>query len=505
MEKSITEEVEPVQSLKTSAMFTAACGFALYWACFFTMLMRNSFMDAAIEELWYHLFLRIVFLAGSTILCIVIARKADWFSSEFGRRVQKSGVVLFCIVAASSSFTAYKVASVLPLAFDLIAWSLAGIGLSFLLMIWVETLSSFTPKELIPTLIGSMALGAVIYLVMNVLTFPFNISLLCLLPLGSMGVSSLIENDTDIKTAGFVPLAESRRRARLSSFFKGISILYGVVFGLGIGSTTQIDGNDFLYTGIALILALGAACAFLTLRSCVDYIQRRNSMRLLFPVLIVALIPMSFFQGTISVICNLILLGCFVFFEAISIDLALFLAQYKKASQVHLVGSSQACLYAGLALGHTTGLIATYSGVMDYSMLSMVTLGLVVVLAIVITFAPLSPLTETPSKDSFFADDGSEDPAANPLSGDGSSGEGRWRTRCKEVALNAGLSARETEVFMLLAKGRGIEHIQNKLCISGHTVKTHVYNIYKKMGINSREELLDSIEAKPTFETKTDH
>lgn len=47
---------------------------------------------------------------------------------------------------------------------------------------------------------------------------------------------------------------------------------------------------------------------------------------------------------------------------------------------------------------------------------------------------------------------------------------------------------------MLLAKGRGIEHIQGKLCISGHTVKSHVYNIYRKMDINSREELLDAVE-----------
>ncbi len=47
---------------------------------------------------------------------------------------------------------------------------------------------------------------------------------------------------------------------------------------------------------------------------------------------------------------------------------------------------------------------------------------------------------------------------------------------------------------MLLAKGRGTEHIQNKLGISGHTVKTHTYNIYHKMGIASREELLDAVE-----------
>ena len=50
-------------------------------------------------------------------------------------------------------------------------------------------------------------------------------------------------------------------------------------------------------------------------------------------------------------------------------------------------------------------------------------------------------------------------------------------------------------MFDLLAKGRGTAYIQDKLYISPHTVKSHTYNIYKKMGINSREELLDAIEA----------
>ena len=50
-------------------------------------------------------------------------------------------------------------------------------------------------------------------------------------------------------------------------------------------------------------------------------------------------------------------------------------------------------------------------------------------------------------------------------------------------------------MFVLLAKGRGTAYIQDKLYISPHTVKSHTYNIYTKMGINSREELLDAIEA----------
>lgn len=56
------------------------------------------------------------------------------------------------------------------------------------------------------------------------------------------------------------------------------------------------------------------------------------------------------------------------------------------------------------------------------------------------------------------------------------------------------MSTREIEVFNLLAKGRGSVYIQEKLYISQHTVKTHTYHIYKKLGVNSREELLTLIE-----------
>lgn len=56
------------------------------------------------------------------------------------------------------------------------------------------------------------------------------------------------------------------------------------------------------------------------------------------------------------------------------------------------------------------------------------------------------------------------------------------------------LTPREIEVFLLLAKGRNAEYIQNALFISNHTVKTHIYNIYRKLGIHSLQELLDIVD-----------
>lgn len=66
--------------------------------------------------------------------------------------------------------------------------------------------------------------------------------------------------------------------------------------------------------------------------------------------------------------------------------------------------------------------------------------------------------------------------------------------RCELLAEQYGLSDRQLEVMKLLAKGRDAEYIRETLVLSGHTVRSHIYAIYKKLGIHSKQELLDLIE-----------
>lgn len=47
---------------------------------------------------------------------------------------------------------------------------------------------------------------------------------------------------------------------------------------------------------------------------------------------------------------------------------------------------------------------------------------------------------------------------------------------------------------MCLAKGRNADYIQQKLFISSNTAKTHIGHIYKKMGINSQQRLIDLVD-----------
>lgn len=51
------------------------------------------------------------------------------------------------------------------------------------------------------------------------------------------------------------------------------------------------------------------------------------------------------------------------------------------------------------------------------------------------------------------------------------------------------LTSRELEIISLIMKGMGNKEIEDKLSISYSTVKNHLYNIYKKVGVTSRLEL----------------
>jgi DNA-binding CsgD family transcriptional regulator len=65
---------------------------------------------------------------------------------------------------------------------------------------------------------------------------------------------------------------------------------------------------------------------------------------------------------------------------------------------------------------------------------------------------------------------------------------------CKKVGKSARLSDREQDILELLALGRGSENIAKKLIISLNTVRTHTHNIYSKLDVHSREELIKLVE-----------
>jgi DNA-binding NarL/FixJ family response regulator len=62
-----------------------------------------------------------------------------------------------------------------------------------------------------------------------------------------------------------------------------------------------------------------------------------------------------------------------------------------------------------------------------------------------------------------------------------------------ERARSLGLSGREVEIAVMIGRGLTNKEIAAELHISTGTVRTHVYNLYRKAGAGNRVELVNLI------------
>ena len=68
------------------------------------------------------------------------------------------------------------------------------------------------------------------------------------------------------------------------------------------------------------------------------------------------------------------------------------------------------------------------------------------------------------------------------------------REAALDLATVFGLTARESEIMELIAKGRSKKYIASDLFISENTVRMHAKNVYAKLGVHSRQELISLVE-----------
>lgn len=65
---------------------------------------------------------------------------------------------------------------------------------------------------------------------------------------------------------------------------------------------------------------------------------------------------------------------------------------------------------------------------------------------------------------------------------------------CHEVASQFHLTPRESEVLLLLARGRTLAIVMRDLHIAKGTAQTHIENVYAKLGVHKQQELIDLVE-----------
>lgn len=187
-------------------------------------------------------------------------------------------------------------------------------------------------------------------------------------------------------------------------------------------------------------------------------------------------------------------------------------------SAAFAVGLSQGVVQLGVLLGNLLGNEAV--GAIAEGTLQPWTVSLVLVCALSVATAlaptagarpapalreaaiPAAPPTPEPAQHgeaqpaAAHSDEAQPRPAPAPVTAlEEPRSEAGRRTTLARLARDHGLTPRETEVLDYLSKGRSQPYIREELVLSKNTVNTHVKHIYQKLGVHSKQELLDLFEA----------
>lgn len=120
-------------------------------------------------------------------------------------------------------------------------------------------------------------------------------------------------------------------------------------------------------------------------------------------------------------------------------------------------------------------------------------LGIIVLIDVLFVFNERKVNELLPPVEDALGGEGPQTEGGEAGAEDGPRKPGRYVRACEGMAAAAGLSPRETEVFVSLARGRTAQEIAEYETLSVYTVRAHIRAIYAKLDVHSGKELRDCI------------
>ncbi|MDR1358037.1 MAG: helix-turn-helix transcriptional regulator [Coriobacteriales bacterium] len=495
--------------------FLVALGFSFLWACFILFFASGLFATQGSDlfsELLLHFFGLLTLAVFQWISFFrLIERLSAWVTSK---RLVATELVfacpLYCVTGLDISGT------VVPFWIRALAWALLGISFSFLLLSWGSAWSA-TDRGRSDNRVSAVILSCTIAfagLLCTLMVFaPWMVSLVfsgalytasCILqllvvsryerPLVVVPNREREHGSDDGSDCGSV----SRPGHRSDSERDSIKLSYRALFTPGVLSFTAatvlctmiVTHQSSLPLIVVIVATALAGCIMLVVFLLLRRVPRLSTVeRIVIPMvaacalLVCAFLVLS--DGVPLILTGLLLTGIICYFIAHWNVLVVLSYRHHVLPLVHFAKGLIAPL-GGFALGWGIQAVLNF-----YQLDSIATLFLpCLVVLFVITLGPaLMPYRENQLVESIALDEEEEE---NPEKQE--TRKGAWRTACLAVAHEYRLSPRETEVFVYLAKGRNNEHISASLFISPHTTRTHTYRIYRKLAINSQQELISEVE-----------
>jgi DNA-binding CsgD family transcriptional regulator len=301
-----------------------------------------------------------------------------------------------------------------------------------------------------------------------------------------------------VSRASLDRIAFASRRQSIERHVRGKGNSFTLVLVGGMFGTIAVLASSVELALGELTLALGTCLLLAGLIVVFFYRNLHSSLgnvakRTLSLAMIISLAPFPFLDRVGQMICI-----CFLFVAStvnliLIIDSILETSRFNQISPVWIIGLEGGIFFVGaLAVpACTTILIALSAQGLEIMILVLVAASAILQIHINNQAYPLFSMPTLAASEPLGGELLTGDAAAHETLGHVSA---FWRERIDRIAVEYRLSNRQKEIMELLIRGWDLSYITTHYHISRSTAKTHISNLYRKMGIHSKQELIDMME-----------
>ncbi len=353
---------------------------------------------------------------------------------------------------------------------------LAGWGYGFCFVSWADTLRPFWHYQVGVYVALSYFVASILALFVNHMDRPFALAAygaaVCVAVVLLRISRQYMELEEDISPA-------NRERFPLSPWHEVLIGYYSMICGVFLVLFFQMTPTVEMLQWLAVSVVAAASVYAVTLMVRKKYFPSGLAQRIVCIPLLAALVIVPLVdEATRWVVC-LVIIASFFYLDIANYSSLIALSDEQNTSPFFIISRGRLFLYGGLASGVLLGYALFAFGLAsDENSLIAVFFALALVLLVM---ALMKPFEVNYVSDRMRFEDAEED-------------IDRLDAHCLLLAERFGLTARELDVLLLLARGRNAKFIEQELYISLNTAKTHIGHIYRKLDINSQQALLDMVD-----------
>lgn len=547
----ITVQIDNDRKLSAEGITTLSLGFGLLQAWVFTAMYAAPLVFGA-KELTSSIgsgATSLIYLASALVYALIMGT-AGFLDQRMERILRRDS---FCIAAGMCSVLGTLMmlspeTAANPV-FEVCVGALTGIGSSYLALVWSCRLSRLDPRDIALNAALSCTIGFILFAVIAAIPYPMCGIAAAMLPMGSTLAVIWHRRTRGVPEDPILECAPRPLGGRWAVLRFALPVF---AFGIGLALLKQTSSLSLLLSPSPAeqVSIVASACIAFTLFLVMAAITSKSSDAIRFFKPMVPLIAISAPLALLSSsqptpnLPSVMFLAVFICFHMLLWDFFGELCQRYRLSPICIFGWGR-CLVslASTIIAFPAWPIDAASNhlLSDHSFQTMI-LPIVILIAFVLlpsandveamartnssdkssSFLPSDPELQEPhdpelaSSESDVADqdeDAFADPSPNasqdperqstvpsiPSKAAKGAPEPKPATpsltnQCHIIANQYQLSARETEVLTLLARGRNASYIMEHLYISEGTTKTHMRHIYRKLDVHSQQELIQLVQ-----------